>query len=123
MSTKTAIRAIIGIALFGLALILSLLLQGCTLETLLPPGAIPGVPVSPQTTQQAIPDAGPPEITPTQLLLVHGSWRCHEFANLNSDTVIFLHDGEIVRIVTQEGDFYSVEAGTHVCFVYKEAFQ
>jgi hypothetical protein len=85
-------------------------------RTMLPmPSVVPSIAAQPSST-----------LSGSGLRLVTGNWHCHIHASEISDTVVFLHDGEYVVLVTltpPSGNWLEVQAGTKTCWLNKEAIQ
>lgn len=67
----------------------------------------------------------PPTLTSTEtpvFLQVSGSWRCHNLPGEENDTLVFLHDGEIVLLLEEQDKWLLVQAGKKTCFVNEAAF-
>ncbi len=104
-----------------------------SIESLLPPGALPG-PTAAGTISLAE-DASLGEaniaMTPTNqnslsVFFILGDWRCHMQPNAEADTLIFLHDGEQVHIIGRPSDYPEwayVQAGKKQCYVREDALE
>lgn len=80
-------------------------------EVTLAPGQPTRTPVNPTSTATPV------------YLTVSGVWRCRAEPNIISDTLVFLHDGEIVKLISSDSNWNKVAAGNAICYVNVEAFK
>jgi hypothetical protein len=134
-------KGCIVVTVYLVFIVMACLLQACSIESFdpermfeifAPPGPVfatntpqtgsAGVPsLSPESAVQT-PDSLYPEdlLTATGLPVAYvvGNWRCHEQPSAITDTVVFLHDGEMVYVVFDyDSEWAMVQAGRKQCYI------